>query len=181
MCATRARELDAVPPAELALRNMERRDLDQVAAIERLSFSCPWSRESFRRLLDRADADLCVAELRGAVAGYAVLWYAGDEAELGNLAVEERHRRCGVGGRLLDWAIERARARGSRRFFLEVRASNRDAQALYRSRGFFVAGVRARYYRRPVEDAQVMCLHLTPPGRQAGCAPRGPGGSLTTL
>jgi ribosomal-protein-alanine N-acetyltransferase len=137
-------------------------DLEAVAAIERLSFSSPWSRDSFRRLIARADSDLFVAEVEGRVAGYAVVWYAADEAELGNLAVSPEWRRRGLGASLLDRAIECAHARGACRIFLEVRKSNAAAERLYRSRGFELVGVRPRYYQRPVEDAKVLCLDLRP-------------------
>jgi ribosomal protein S18 acetylase RimI-like enzyme len=40
--------------------------------------------------------------------------------------------------------------------FLEVRASNAAARALYASAGFVAVGRRARYYRDPDEDAVVM-------------------------
>lgn len=160
MCATRVHEFGARPPGESAIRRMTHADLDAVAAIERLSFSSPWSRESFRRLIARPDTDLFIAEVEGRVAAYAVLWYAADEAELGNLAVTPARRRCGLGACLLDRAIECARARGARRLFLEVRRSNAAADRLYRSRGFETVGVRPRYYRRPVEDAIVLRLDL---------------------
>lgn len=160
MCATRAHELGTSPPGEAAIRRMTYADLDEVAAIERLSFTSPWSRESFRRLVGRRDADLFVAEVRGRVAGYAVVWYAADEAELGNLAVAAAHRRHGIGTCLLDTAIEHARERGARRLFLEVRMSNTAAASLYRARGFSVVRLRPRYYQRPTEDAKVMSLDL---------------------
>lgn len=160
MSATRVHEPDTTPPAELVIRRMAYADLDEVAAIERRSFSCPWTRDSFRRLIERADADLLVADVGGRVAGYAVVWYSADEAELGNLAVDVDHRRRGIGGRLLDAALGQARRRGAGRIFLEVRVSNQEAEALYRSRGFVLAGMRPRYYRRPVEDAKVMLRNL---------------------
>lgn len=160
MCATRVHELGAGPPAEATIRRMTRGDLDAVAAIERVSFSSPWSRESFRRLLARPDTDLFVAEIDGRVAAYAVLWYAAEEAELGNLAVSPTDRRRGLGARLLDRAIECARARGARRLFLEVRRSNAAAERLYRTRRFQTVGFRPRYYQRPVEDALVLRLDL---------------------
>jgi ribosomal-protein-alanine N-acetyltransferase len=39
---------------------------------------------------------------------------------------------------------------------LEVRRSNDPARALYERFGFSVAGVRANYYSKPVEDALVL-------------------------
>lgn len=159
MCATQVYD-PAGSPSEVAIRPMQYDDLDRVCAIENVSFTCPWTRESFRRLVPRKDADMLVAEVGASVAGYAVIWYAGDDAELGNLAVAPECRQRGIGRQLLDAAIEQARARGMRRLFLEVRVSNAVAEALYRSRGFVPVGIRPRYYQRPVEDARVMRLSL---------------------
>lgn len=141
-------------------RRMTESDLDQVMEIEEDSFTTPWSKTSFRNLLGRGDANLWVAEIDEQLVGYAVLWYVLREAELGNIAVVSGWRGQGIGGRLLRWVVESARARGTERLFLEVRESNRAAQTLYERHGFVQVGVRRRYYRAPVEDARVMCLRL---------------------
>ena len=140
---------------------MEPGDLERVLAIERASFSNPWKAGTFRRLLGRKDAELWVAvsEDKG-VLGYLVLWFAADEGELADLAVAEPFRNRGLGSRLLDRALELAAEHEVRSLFLEVRASNRGAEALYRSRGFRVVTVRQDYYRRPREDALVMLKSL---------------------
>jgi len=89
-----------------------------------------------------------------------VAWSVVDEAEIANLAVANDVRRAGVGARLLDHALDIARERHSYVVFLEVRESNAGARALYASRGFEVAGRRAKYYRKPVEDALVLRREL---------------------
>lgn len=151
------REAGGAREASVELRPMEAGDLDRVAVIENASFSNPWRRETFRRLLDRPATELWVASLPGVgVAGYCVLWWVLDEAELANVAVDAEHRRKGIGGTLVARARERAGARGARRLFLEVRASNENAVRLYRGRGFEVVGRRRAYYDRPREDALVM-------------------------
>jgi len=142
------------------IRRMEESDLDVVMEVERESFSTPWSRGTFRGLMRRSDASLWVAEVGHCVVGYAVVWYLFQQAELGNLAVAPGCRRRGLGKRLLDWALEEARERGTERIFLEVRVSNRAAQRLYERYGFVQVGLRRRYYREPVEDARVMSLDL---------------------
>jgi ribosomal-protein-alanine N-acetyltransferase len=80
----------------------------------------------------------------------------GDELHINNLAVDPHWRRRGIARTLLDAALERGRVRGARRAFLEVRASNVEALALYRRHGFEAAGIRKGYYDHPVEDAVVM-------------------------
>jgi len=64
---------------------------------------------------------------------------------------------------LLETALEFSRLAGSARAYLEVRASNGPALALYKRHGFGESGRRAQYYRDPVEDAVLLsiCLYRT--------------------
>lgn len=150
-----------VEPPAVRFRPMRADDLDRVTAIERASFTNPWKERTFRNLLPRRDAELWVADVEGeGVVGYLVLWFSGDEGELADLAVAERHRSRGLGSRLLDRAEALALEHGVRSLFLEVRASNERAATLYESRGFRVITVRKSYYRKPTEDALVMLKSL---------------------
>ncbi len=146
--------------APLVLRAMRLSDLPEVLLIERRSFATPWAEGNFSGLMRRPSATLIVAELDEAVAGYAVLWFAADEGELGNLAILPELRRRGLGRRLLDRAIEEATGRGARRLFLEVRESNGGARRLYEAAGFQLDGVRRGYYTAPTEDAVLMSLQV---------------------
>ena len=156
--------------AEVTLRRAMLGDLREIAAIEQLSFSDPWSKQSFAKLLD-GPAHFVVAERPFAgqrvVAGYVVAWVVVEEAEIANIAVAPGARRLGIGALLLDDAIAAAAARGARAIFLEVRRSNVPAQALYASRGFREVGCRRGYYRNPVEDALILRRDITqdPPSR----------------
>ena len=159
---------DPQPPApEVRLRRLRPDDLPEVLRIERASFSVPWSETTFRNLFLHPDADLLAAEVADRLAGYAIVWTVGDQAELGNVAVAPEARRQGIGERLVRAALAAARRRGAREMFLEVRESNVGAQALYRRCGFEVVGRRRRYYTHPTEDALVMRRPLldtpTPP------------------
>ncbi|MDU0968805.1 MAG: ribosomal protein S18-alanine N-acetyltransferase [Actinomycetaceae bacterium] len=110
------------------------------------------------------------------IVGVVCLTILGDQADLASLAVAPDHRRAGVGRHLLDHALDAARAAGVREVFLEVRASNDAARALYTQRGFTVIDVRRRYYRLPTEDALVMRARLTPavgPVGAEACDPPG--------
>jgi [ribosomal protein S18]-alanine N-acetyltransferase len=141
-------------PAEI--RDMTAADIAVVVAIERESYSVPWSEVTFRGLLRRQDADTVVATLRDAVIGYAVLWSVLDQAELGNVAVSAAARCGGIGERLVREMLARASARGVREVFLEVRPSNHVARRLYERLGFVQVGRRRNYYQQPVEDALVL-------------------------
>jgi ribosomal-protein-alanine N-acetyltransferase len=92
------------------------------------------------------------------VTGYIVFWLVADEMHILNLAVAPDSRRRGIARRLVLAGIKHARAKGARRAFLEVRASNIAAQKLYSSLGFMGTSLRRDYYDSPVEDAVVMTL-----------------------
>ena len=151
MAAMRARS------AAIEIRPAQERDLDDVAAIERSVFNDPWSRRSFADLVDSRQVLFLVAESdAGAVVGYAIVLVSGVESELANLAVTRLVQKQGLGRRLLNEAMDAARERGCAEMFLEVRASNAAAIALYSTAGFEAVGRRVRYYARPIEDAIVM-------------------------
>jgi len=118
-----------------------------------------WSRESLLRL-DSVAPTAWVAEWEGIVAGFLIGRSAADEFEILNMAVAREHRRLGIGSKLLESALEGSRKAGSARVYLEVRASNEPAIALYKRHGFTECGRRVKYYRDPVEDAVLLLLSL---------------------
>ena len=148
--ATRTRQ------AALTIRAATEQDLDDVATIERSVFNDPWSRRSFGALVDERHVVFLVATNDSGALGYAIVLVSGVECELANLAVTRLMQRQGLGAKLLAEAMERARDRGGREMFLEVRASNAAAIQLYSTAGFNAVGRRVRYYARPIEDAIVM-------------------------
>ena len=150
-------------PSALAIRRGAMSDLEQIAAIERVSFSDPWSRRSFAAFLADHRVFFGVAESSGPeVLGYVVAAFAVDEGEIANLAVAPAFRHLGVGRALLDAALAHSGVRGVTTVYLEVRDSNAAARKLYASRGFIEVGRRRNYYRRPLEDALVLRLAATP-------------------
>ena len=104
-------------------------------------------------------ARLFTAEGEG-VLGFAVFQLAAGEASLYALNVDPAARRKGVGAALLAGALGALRAEGADQCFLEVRAANAPAIALYRRLGFAAAGVRRGFYHDPPDDAVVMTLTL---------------------
>lgn len=147
---------------DLRIRTLRPGDLDEVMLIERRSFSLPWSETTFRGLMRRPSAALVVAELDGAVAGYLVMWFVAEEAEIGDIAVLPKLRRHGIGRALVGRAIDEARSRSANGVFLEVRASNEGARNMYEQAGFELVGTRSGYYTEPLEDAYVMRMNVTP-------------------
>ncbi len=116
-----------------------------------------WSSES---LLESVSEGMALAaEVGGHVAGILIGRVAADEFEILNLAVAKAARRQGIAVQLVNAALESARAEGARQVYLEVRASNEAAIALYAQLGFQVCGRRPNYYREPVEDAVLLVFH----------------------
>jgi [ribosomal protein S18]-alanine N-acetyltransferase len=144
---------------QTVIRKMGPEDLDQVVAIDQASFSLPWPARSFRYEVSENPAARCwVAEADGRVVGMLVLWFIVDEAHIATLATHPDHRRQGIAQQILIHALQSAAREGAHRSFLEVRAGNLAAQAMYRKYGFVEDGRRPRYYKDNAEDAILMSL-----------------------
>ena len=128
----------------------------QVAALERVCFTDPWSEASVAGELDNELSLWLVA-----VEGETVLGYVGsqtvlDSTDILNVAVSPDHRGCGIGRALLTELEQRLRQQGVTEVLLEVRPSNAPAIALYTSLGFIQVGRRPNYYLNPREDALIL-------------------------
>jgi ribosomal-protein-alanine N-acetyltransferase len=139
-------------------------DVPALFALERRSFSHPWSENNFREAVSNpARVSTLVlrrpfprgAADRGVVA-YCVYQAVADELHILDLVVAPEVRRRGIARWLLEFALDRAARQGADRAFLEVRRSNKAALELYRSLGFREMGERREYYREPAEDALLL-------------------------
>ncbi len=141
-------------------------DLNAVVRVESSAYSYPWSRGNF---VDSLAAGYLAEVLEvpgGPLLGYFVAMVGVDEMHLLNITVAPPHQGRGHGHVLLDAVQARARELRLGSLWLEVRASNTRARALYGRRGFAEVGVRKGYYPAPVrrEDAVVMSLPIAPAG-----------------
>ena len=143
----------------LIIRPMGEDDLDQVQAIDQISFSLPWPKRAFRyELLENPKSMLWVAEMNHKVVGAIVVWIILVEAHIATLAVLPEFRRQGYAQKLVLKALTSAKENGAQHTTLEVRASNIVAQNLYRGFGFEIVGRRPQYYQDNREDALIMTL-----------------------
>jgi ribosomal-protein-alanine N-acetyltransferase len=94
------------------------------------------------------------------IAGYIVARLAAKELHINNVAVRVEYRRRGIGSALLTRILEQGQRLDAAAAFLEVRAGNSLAQALYEKCGFRGVGRRRNYYSAPLEDALVMTTQL---------------------
>jgi tRNA N6-adenosine threonylcarbamoyltransferase len=154
-------------------RSMRASDVPAVIAIERQSFSLPWTRQMFEDELREKLSWREVAETeRGEVAGFLIGRSHPDAWHLMDVAVAPWARRRGVAARLLH-AFLRAADEAGLPVFLEVRPNNLEARSLYENWGFATIGARKRYYSDTGEDALVMVRPVwtpEPAGRRGGLA-----------
>lgn len=157
-----------------AIRRATLDDLDAIMRLETSTFgSDAWSRGSMRAELGSRHGYYLVA---GAPAGDAgepqhpdagIAGYAGllapagsGQSDIQTIAVAADSRRQGLGRALVVALLDEARVRGAAEVFLEVRADNPTARALYASLGFEQIAVRPKYYQPDGVDAHVMRLDL---------------------
>jgi [ribosomal protein S18]-alanine N-acetyltransferase len=170
---------DAGGTATFRIRTATASDLDAIMAIERASFDASaWEAATMRAEVDSewgrylvaeaiagdgAAAEAAAAAAAGArrALGYAGLRAVGVEGDVQTIAVAAEARGRGVGRALLAELLVEAERRGVRELFLEVRADNPVARALYESVGFSEIGVRPRYYQPEDVDAVVMKKELS--------------------
>ena len=149
----RHRVMGLTPPS---IRTLRPAVLPVVDELEHRLFGDPWPQRFFLDALASPEAVCLVAERQGAIAGYLVATLDAPFAELQNLATAPAQQRGGVARALLDELIAICRVRGVSELGLEVRVSNDAAQALYRTHGFRLTGLRRGYYQSPEEDALLM-------------------------
>ena len=128
----------------------------QVAALEKLCFSMPWSENSVRSELINPLSLWLVAVDGERLAGYIGSQTVLDEADMMNVAVAPEYRRQGIAQKLVERLEAALREKQVRCLTLEVRASNEPAKALYEGCGFLQVGRRPNYYRNPREDALIL-------------------------
>ena len=139
---------------------MKAHHVSQVAELEKLCFSAPWSANSIAHELTTDYSFWLVAEDDGTVAGYIGSQIAFPEADVMNVAVRPEYRRRGVGQILVEALSTHLRNIDCESLTLEVRASNAPAIALYEKLGFAQVGRRPGYYRNPKEDALILRKEL---------------------
>ena len=134
----------------------EEKHLSALARMEKECFTNPWSSAQLLLELKNEYSFVLLAEKDGEFLGFVILRTLLDEGEIFNIAVCRNARQLGIGGALLQAAIQHAETENVENIFLEVRASNGPAIALYKKFGFEPAGLRKKYYDNPTEDARIM-------------------------
>ena len=135
-------------------------DIKQIAELEARTFSDAWTVKSVQETFEQTQAFITVAEVDGKFAGYCIIYYVMDEAEIARIAISEDIRRCGIGKGLLDYTCECCKERQIERLLLDVRESNEGAIVFYETYGFQADGIRKNFYDLPRENAMLMSKSL---------------------
>ena len=135
-------------------------DLGEVAELEKLCFSAPWSVESLKLLTNEGIGVGMVCHKDGKVCAYGGMLVAVDEGQIANIATHPDYRRQGYGRAVVEAFIKYAKNNKLASISLEVRVSNKAAIDLYSSLGFKTEGKRKDFYTAPREDAIVMVYQV---------------------
>lgn len=136
--------------------------LDDIARLEQICFSRPWSRRMLAEELENQCAAFLVAlePETEKVIGYAGLLVMADEGYITNVAVFPEYRRRGVAEQIIQVFCDFAQGNHLAFLTLEVRPSNAPAISLYNSFGFEEVGRRKNYYDLPREDALILTRYF---------------------
>ena len=140
----------------ITLMEMKAEHVPQVAQLEKICFSDPWSEMSIAHELESLWSYWLVAVDGDTVAGYIGSQSSIDEADIMNVAVHPDYRRQGIAENLINTLVVELKNRGCHALLLEVRVSNTPAITLYEKLGFEQVGCRKNYYRNPKEDALIL-------------------------
>ena len=134
-------------------------DLDAIVAVEQECYPQPWTWSQFVQELSNPVATILVAEIAGEIVGYICYWMIVGEMQVLNIATSPQARRNGIAAQLLTYAFSLCSAGELSAVWLEVRAGNYGAIALYQRHGFIINGKRKKYYRDG-EDALLMVKEI---------------------
>ena len=141
---------------------IEEQDFDALYAIEQAAHAVPWSLGTLKN--NRGERYLNLKIVEGhQIYGFAICQTVLDEATLFNIAIDPQKQGLGLGRQLLNELITQLRQKDILTLWLEVRESNKKAQALYDSLGFNQVDIRKNYYPTPDgkrENAVVMAAYL---------------------
>ena len=121
------------------IRAFQAADQPAVLALwDACGLTVPWNdpRKDIARKMAEEPGELLVAVADGSLIGTSMAGYDGHRGWIYYLAVAERHRRDGVGLRLVTACEELLAARGCPKVNLMVRAGNADAIEFYARAGY---------------------------------------------
>jgi len=137
-------------------------DLNEAYQVELLCQPIPWSKATFTS--NQGDRYLNKKiTLNNQLVGFLICQVVIDEATLFNIAIHPDFQKQGLGSILLTQLISELEHQNTHTLWLEVRASNQAAIALYQRMGFNEITIRKNYYptAQGKEDAIIMAYTIS--------------------
>lgn len=143
---------------DIDIRAMEEEDLADVADLENLVFSHPWSLEDFmaEQGVPQTFCRILIEKSRKNLLAYLCCRRVTDGIEILKIAVRPDRQHRGLASLLMDTLHDWAKQSESPALFLEVASSNDAALAFYRKQGFKSTGIRKRYYPGGIDAINMM-------------------------
>ncbi len=142
------------------IREMTEDDTKEIADLEKMCFSEPWSETSLKDELTNETARFYVLRDNENLLGYIGANNICNEVYITNVAVNEKCRGKGYGQKLVSHLIKQCESEKAFFITLEVRKSNEKAISLYEKCGFKRIGERKNFYSKPKEDAVIYTYYL---------------------
>lgn len=138
----------------MEITEMTENDCRELAELDKICFSVPWSEQSFLEETKNPLATYLLAREDGKIVGFCGFWRVSGEAQVTNIAVLPEYRRQKIATILAEKMLEICKE--DEQIVLEVRKSNSIAISFYKKLGFEDAGIRKRFYHNPDEDGITM-------------------------
>lgn len=140
--------------------NVQESDICQIAELEKLYFSSPWSENLLKKSLKNKNYYFLCAKYCNKVVGYASMYSTYFEGYICNILVHENFRNMKIATSIINKFIKYAQNYKLSFLTLEVRESNFKAINLYKNCGFKNMGIRKNFYKLPTENAIIMTYYL---------------------
>jgi ribosomal protein S18 acetylase RimI-like enzyme len=115
--------------------------------------------EKIVMLIGDRSRNVVVARVGSSLAGFGIMTYYEDQANLDLLAVKQSFRRMRIGTQVVRWLEKAALTAGAFNIFVQVRSRNSGAIEFYESLGFLVLDEQRGYYKS-IEAGLIMAKTL---------------------
>jgi ribosomal-protein-alanine N-acetyltransferase len=140
-------------------------DANEIGNLSReyVEFGLGWNYtpDKIRTLIKSSTKNVVVARRGEKLAGFGIMTYRDENANLDLLAVKRLYRRRGIGRQIVEWLGDVANTAGIQNIFVQVRKLNIGAIKFYRKLGFHEIDEKGGYYKRQ-ETGVIMCKTIRP-------------------
>jgi len=117
--------------------------------------------DRLKTLISNNTKNIIVARRGSKIAGFGIMTYRDEDANLDLLAVKRQYRRRGIGRQIVEWLVDVATMGGVQTIFVQVRKLNRGAIKFYTKLNFHEIDQEKGFYRGQ-ETGVIMCKTIRP-------------------